>query len=142
MKKVYLFVLFATFASAFFLSKLPFAPESVQAKAISKRDNFVPGELLVKFKGEPAFGNLSSLHAENGASVTKEFSEIGWQVIKLPDNVSTEQALAQYAKSPEVEYAQPNYIYRLAETTPNDTGFGNLYGMQKISAPAAWDITT
>ncbi|HEX8265989.1 MAG TPA: S8 family serine peptidase [Pyrinomonadaceae bacterium] len=142
MKKVYLFVLFATFASAFFLSKLPFAPKAAQAKAISKRDNFVPGELLIKFKGESVPGNLSSLHAENGASVTKEFSELGWQVVKLPDNISTEQALAQYAKSPEIEYAQPNYIYRLAETTPNDTSFGSLYGMQKISAPAAWDTTT
>jgi subtilisin family serine protease len=142
MKKAYLFVLFATLAATFFLSKLPFAPKSAQAKAISKRDNFVSGELLVKFKGESALGNINSLHAENGANVTKEFSELGWQVVKLPDNISTDQALAQYAKSPEVEYAQPNYIYRLAETTPNDTNFGSLYGMQKISAPAAWDITT
>jgi subtilisin family serine protease len=142
MKKAYLFFLFAALAAAFFLTKLPFAPQAAQAKAISKRDNFVPGELLIKFNGESAHGNLDSLHAETGAFVTREFSELGWQVVKLPDNVSTEQALAQYAKSPEVEYAQPNYIYRLAETTPNDTSFNSLYGMQKISAPAAWDITT
>ncbi|MDQ4122742.1 MAG: S8 family serine peptidase [Acidobacteriota bacterium] len=142
MKKSYLFVFFAVLAAAFFLSNLPLAPKAARAEIVSKRDNFVPGELLVKFKSESALANSNSLHAETGAAVTKEFQELGWQIVKLPDNVSTEQALSQYAKSSEIEYIQPNYIYRLAATTPNDTSFGSLYGMQKISAPTAWDTTT
>lgn len=141
MKKAYLFALSAALAALFFLSQLPLAAKTTQAQAISKRDGYVPGELLVKFKGESELANLNSLNAEIGAKVTKEFRELGWQIVKLPDNVSTEQALAQYAKSRAIEFAQPNYIYHI-EATPNDPSFGSLYGMQKIGAPTAWNTTT
>ena len=37
-------------------------------------------------------------------------------------------------------YAEPNYILHL-EATPNDPQFGQLYGLNLIGAPQAWDIT-
>src|SRR4051812_33155117 len=37
-----------------------------------------------------------------------------------------------------VAYAEPNFILKVT-STPNDALFGQLYGMQKISAPAGWD---
>src|SRR5262249_32656528 len=40
-----------------------------------------------------------------------------------------------------VAFAQPNFIYH-AITVPNDPDFTNLWGMSKIQAPAAWDIST
>jgi subtilisin family serine protease len=141
MKKVYLFVLFAAFAATFFLSNLPLAPKAAVAKTIDKSGDFVQGELLVKFKDKSAPAGRSFLHARNAARVTKEFPELGLQIVKLPDNVSTEQSLIEYANSAEIEYAQPNYIYHV-DAIPNDTNFGSLYGMQKISAPTAWDTTT
>ena len=142
MKKSYLLVLVAALAATFFLSKSPLSPKAAQAQITGKSDNFVSGELLVKFKSGQSGANLNSLYAENGAFVTKDFSELGWQLVKLPDNISTEQALNQYAQSSEIEYVQPNYIYRVAATTPNDPNFNSLYGMQKINAPTAWDTTT
>lgn len=42
----------------------------------------------------------------------------------------------------DVEYAEPNYIVEATETTPNDPLYGNLWGMPKISAPLAWDLST
>ena len=75
MKKLYLFVLFATLVAVFFLLKSPFAIKTTQAQTISKRDNLVAGELLIKFKSEADLANLNSLHAETGAFVKKEFSK-------------------------------------------------------------------
>lgn len=141
MKKARLFVLLAAFAAVLFLSKLPLAPKAAGAKTIDKLNNFVPGELLVKFKGESARANRSSLHARNAARMAKEFPEPGWQIVKLPDDISTEQGLTEYANSAEIERAQPNYIYHVA-ATPNDMNFGSLYAMQRISAATAWDATT
>jgi len=43
-------------------------------------------------------------------------------------------------KDPEVEYAQPNYIYK-AIYTPNDPRYNELWGIIKIQASDAWDIT-
>ncbi len=40
---------------------------------------------------------------------------------------------------PEVEYAEPNYIYTLFDV-PNDPDYDKQYALEKISAPAAWDL--
>ncbi len=44
-------------------------------------------------------------------------------------------------KNPDIEAVQPNFYYYLA-AAPNDTRFSELWGMNAISAPAAWDIAT
>ena len=71
----------------------------------------------------------------------------GLEVIKLPRNISVQEAIAIYEQDPNVLYAEPNYKLRLTAkpeltATPNDPSFGSLYGLTKINAPAAWNITT
>ena len=41
----------------------------------------------------------------------------------------------------DVEYAEPNYVV-YATKIPNDPSYGSLWGLPKISAPPAWDIST
>ena len=52
-----------------------------------------------------------------------------------------ESGVTQFERTPGVEYAEPNYIAH-ADAVPNDPRYPTLWGLQKISAPAAWDITT
>jgi thermitase len=71
----------------------------------------------------------------------------GLEVTKLPGNVSVQEAIDLYQQDPNVLYAEPNYILRLTAkpdltATPNDPSFGSLYGLTKINAPSAWNITT
>jgi subtilisin family serine protease len=40
-----------------------------------------------------------------------------------------------------VEYVEPNYVVH-AMDTPNDPMYNQLWGLPKISAPSAWDIST
>jgi hypothetical protein len=42
---------------------------------------------------------------------------------------------------PGVDYAEPNLIYNI-NAIPNDSNYGQQWGMNKISAPAAWDLYT
>ncbi len=49
--------------------------------------------------------------------------------------------LSALANHPDVLYAEPNYVVT-AIKTPNDTFYSTLYGMARISAPSAWDLTT
>ena len=78
----------------------------------------------------------------------KSFRSVrGLEVVKLPKNVSVQEAIALYEQDPNVLYAEPNYILRLTAkpdltATPNDPSFGSLYGLSKINAPAAWNVTT
>lgn len=53
---------------------------------------------------------------------------------------SLEAAIQTYRADPRVAYAEPDILLHTAET-PNDPLFGSQYGMTKINAPAAWNIT-
>ena len=49
----------------------------------------------------------------------------------------------QLSKLPEVQYAEPWFIYPVAHVSspPDDSLYGNQWGLQKINAAAAWDIS-
>jgi subtilisin family serine protease len=102
---------------------------------------YVDGELLVKFKDGAVSARAAEINHEIGAEVVEHFSDLKWQRIKLPAGLSVEQAVSRYKNQSAVEYVQPNYYYHLV-ATPNDTRFAELYGLAKIGAPAAWDLTT
>ena len=97
--------------------------------------------MLVKYKDGTASRAATTINSRVGARVIEEFPALGWQRVKLPGYLSVNQAVSRYQSEAEIETAQPNYIYNLL-ATPNDTRFSDLYGMQKISAPLAWDLTT
>lgn len=122
------------FALAFF-----FGAHSAFAQYNSKL--YADGELLVKFKNGTASAAAVEATANLGATVLEEFPDLGWQRVKLPGNLTNEAATANYADLAEVETVQPNYYYHLL-ATPNDTRFSEMYGLQKISAPNAWDLST
>lgn len=113
------------------------------ASAQFAQKSYVDGELLVKFKDGTASLSASRANNEIGASVLERFSDLKLQRVKLPGDLTVEQAIARYIALPEVEYAQPNFYYHLL-ATPNDPQYLNagMYGLGKISAPAAWDLTT
>ncbi|MGA9995293.1 MAG: S8 family serine peptidase [Pyrinomonadaceae bacterium] len=105
--------------------------------------NFVEGELLVKLRENSRSLKMSSrAHEKVGAKVAQDFSSFtGWQHVRLPEGMRVEEGMARYQELPEVETVEPNYIYK-SLATPNDPRYSELYGLTKIQAPAAWDLTT
>lgn len=106
-----------------------------------KENGAVKGELLVKFR--PGVSEIASRDAasSSGGVVLERLADLGWQRIQLPAGKNIKSAMADYLGSPLVEAVQPNYYYHLL-ATPNDTNYGSLWGMAKISAPQAWDLST
>jgi subtilisin family serine protease len=107
-----------------------------------KRGDYVPGELLVKY----ASSKISKARTANqmtGASVLENVGDTGLQRVKLPPSVTLQAAIARYQSLDDVEYAQPNFYYHLLNT-PNDPQFSSatMYGLFKIGAPTAWDLST
>lgn len=129
------------FAVRFWFLVLLFASATTAAFGASQTNkNYVAGELLIKYTDGTAGGAARAANLQMGASVVREFPEIGWQLVRLPKNLTVETALINYRNFPGVALAQPNYFYKLA-VTPNDPSYGALYGMTKIGAPAAWKTT-
>ena len=108
-----------------------------------KREPFVPGELLVKFSGGGESEAAFSANRAMGSKVLEDLADTGWQRVQLADGVDVKSAANEYTKFQGVEYAQPNFYYHLL-ATPNDPQFtsSGMYGLTKISAPAAWDLST
>lgn len=77
----------------------------------------------------------------------QEFSQSGEKysdlsliyVVKYNSSVSVEEAVNELYATGEFEYAQPKYIQKTC-FTPNDPSLGSQYFINKIQAPAGWDI--
>jgi thermitase len=101
---------------------------------------YVPNELLVKFRpGTPARVQAGVHHAI-GAAVRGELAALDVEVVTLPTGTDPQQAASVYARDPAVEYAEPNYV-SVANSTPNDPSFAQQWGLSKIQAPLAWNVT-
>lgn len=101
------------------------------------------GELLVKFSDGAESSFARAANRAVGAEVLEDLGDPHWQRVKLPDGLAIDKAISRYQDLDGVEYAQPNFYYHTLNT-PNDPQFtsSGMYGLQKISAPLAWDLTT
>lgn len=111
---------------------------------------FVPGEILVRFRTEE-----TAVSKEHGiAPLRTNNREIALEVEPFDGSelveglrvahVEPEQtldAVEALNRRADVVYAEPNFIWR-STATPNDPRFPEMYGLRNISAPSAWDITT
>ncbi len=57
----------------------------------------------------------------------------------IPAGKEIEKAKA-YGANGKVLYAEPDYLCEVIDT-PDDTYFDNQWGMKKVEAMAAWDVT-
>lgn len=103
--------------SLFFLGNISFAKDQEGS------DDFVADEVIVQFKGD-----------------SKPF-----RVVKLPAGKSVKEAAQEFERSPQVEYAEPNYIAR-AFFIPNDPYYPLQWHLQNpvyggINMEAAWNVS-
>ena len=109
----------------------------------TNRENYVKDELLVKFSDGTASKAALDANRAMNAAVLETLGDLGWQRVRLPETLSVDEAMSRYSKFEGVEYAQPNFYYHLL-LTPNDPQFtaSGMYGLTRIAAPSAWDLTT
>ncbi len=112
----------------------------VSARAVS-------GEVILKFRSGVPAGVKAEALSGAGARVISRQSVLGIKLV-VSDTKGTESLVRYFRSLDEVEYAVPNYVvtassYRL----PGD--FSSLaelrqrqWGLERINAPGAWDITT
>jgi subtilisin family serine protease len=102
---------------------------------------WAPGRIIVRFRPTVgALGRRQSLAAHNARAI-RSLRVAGLQLVRLGRGKSVPEAVATFNADPSVAYAVPDYREH-ALATPNDPQYPSLWGLQKISAPAAWDITT
>jgi len=99
--------------------------------------DFVPGEVLVRFRPGKAPSALAQLRPD--VLGFEELPALKLHRLRVPPG--REREFIEWLRHrPDVEHAQPNYVYR-ALFTPNDPYFGQQWNLPAIQAPEAWDIT-
>jgi thermitase len=97
------------------------------------------GSLIVRFKEGVSSAGKSDAHRAAAAERVQSLQLPRTERVDVRPG-SEQRALAAYRGRPEVAYAELDGIVR-TEYTPNDTRFSELWGMTKIRAPEAWDVT-
>ena len=148
----------------FFLFLISFSySQNFESESKISMPEYVPGEVIVKYKTETTKEMAQALSISSLGqgveikSMIKPKDERPIFLMKLPGGVKVEDAISQLKNDPNVEYAEPNYIYKLLSTYPNDPSFNLQWYLENtgqnvngftgtpgadIKAPQAWDITT
>jgi len=121
------------------------------------KGKYVQGELLVKFKSGTAKASAQKAHLIAGATVIRSFKIVpDVEHVRLSKGLAVKNAIAQYMSNPDVEYAEPNYIRKIASTEviPSDLYFRDQWALRNtgqyaygtegadIDATEAWRVST
>lgn len=122
------------------------APSLAPLGGPEERADYVPGELIVRFRSGATVSERSTALRGEGARITSNLGLPGLTRVKLPSGASVVDAAAALEGDPHVLYAEPNYLNELS-VLPNDPMFGQLWGLSQpsdadIDAPSAWNQTT
>ena len=99
-----------------------------------------PEQILVKFKPGTSLPEVAQIHRELGGQVKETITGIGVQVVTVPKGQEKAKAKA-YSANAMVAYAEPDFVAQ-AMGNPDDPYFDLQWGLTKIEAPQAWDVTT
>ena len=122
--------------------------------ATTKALPYSADKIIVRLKKGVEANTALSIHSQMRTQVVNTYRSVpNLQVVSLPEELSVEKAIELYRKDPRVAYAEPNFVYELHQTIPDDEFFADLFGMHNegqtggtvdadIDAPEAWDLTT
>lgn len=105
----------------------------------AEKGAYVKGEVIVKFKNNKSISSSKLEKLE--AQVIDDHGDVVDSRFKVLEVGNVEAVVKALSKNPNVEYAEPNYVFTQT-WTPNDYYYdGYQYGPQNTSTPAAWEIT-
>ena len=106
-----------------------------------------PDQILVKFLPGTPEKVKANIHQRQGGRVVDIIQGIDVHVIRIPEDPedkvgekAVRKKIKAYQGETGVEFVEPDFIAK-AIFTPNDPSFGKQWGMVKIQAPEAWNIT-
>ncbi|SFJ46696.1 thermitase [Halobacillus dabanensis] len=114
-------------------------PESLnEVKVQEEKGAYAKGEVVVKFKNGKS---LNDKQLEKFGAEDLEESKVVDSKVKVLKVGNVDAVVKALNKNPNVEYAEPNYLFE-ATWSPNDTYYsGYQYGPQNTDTEAAWDLT-
>jgi thermitase len=102
--------------------------------------DFSSQQILVKFKPGTSLPEAAEIHRQLGGQVKETIPGIGVQVVTVPKGQAMAKVKA-YSSNARVAYAEPDFVAE-AVGSPDDPYFGLQWGLTKVEAAQAWEVTT
>ncbi len=113
---------------------------------------FAPGQIIVELEEGATQADLVALNQRNDAHTEENLPGSDVNVVDLPNDLAVGEAVQRYEASPDVEYAEPDFLLQPV-AFPNDPYFARLYGLNNtgqtggspdadVDAREAWDAST
>lgn len=130
--------------------------DTAQSMTLDSKAQFVPGEVIVKFRDGVSAQGISKLGIQasvdrtlSGGEVVLRLESFSKQAAEMavttPETAAGKATLAAIEKlraQSNVEYAEPNFIMQ-ATAVPNDTYYAqHQWDMRQMNLPNAWNVTT
>jgi len=102
----------------------------------------VPGEILVKFRPGISSNSVKAMSTQLGMKQVGSVNRLGVVTMKVSGDAKA--TIAKLNQNGNVLYAEPNYMAYASdfkvEKVVNDPRLAEQWAINKISAPAAWDV--
>lgn len=121
------------------ISSFPAIVSAAPPDNLTAVSDLLSQQILVKFKPDASLPEAAEIHRQLGGQVKETIPGIGVQVVTVPRGQAKEKAKA-YSANAKVAYAEPDFVAH-ALGSPDDPYFGLQWGLAKIGAPQAWDMT-
>jgi len=105
----------------------------------AKGNNTIADRLLVKFEPGMSGNDKAQVHSQVGGKVESVISGIGVHVVTVPRGQGATKSAA-YRLKKGVRLVEADGVAQVADV-PDDPYFNEQWGMTKVQAPQAWDIT-
>ena len=102
---------------------------------------YVPGQIIVGFNDIVDMQIAEGLTERVDGRIVQLDTGNHMMLVEISDQFTVTEAISRVEDQFGVAYVEPNYVVHLF-ATPNDPSFSQQYGLTKIDAPDAWDITT
>ena len=154
MSKIFNHCLLTLIIISCFWAFMPFP--ILYAESAGNKSPYKIQELLVKFTSKTNESSKNSIRDKLGATLIKTIRSIQIEYWRLPNTITTEEALKYLNELPVVEHVEPNYLYS-PQMVPNDIHFNKQWFLRNsgqdingysgapdadISAIEAWEIET
>jgi thermitase len=121
-----------------FSAASPAQPASSQS---ASAEDFVPGEILVKFEPGARGQDIADIHRQNGGRVKETIRGIDVQVVGVARG-QEKSSVARYQHNPNVRYAELNGVYEGAGSVPNDPRVGEQYAFNNTGQTVGTTLGT
>lgn len=100
----------------------------------------LPDQILVKARARVSEGRVKNVLRPMRGQQLGVIHQIGVRIIRVPAD-QRQAILDQLNRDPDIEFAEADALVA-PDFTPNDPSYSSQWHLPKISAPAAWDLTT